>query len=357
MIQRGSGRSVLWWGRFDPDYSRNRILRQAFETLGWRVVDFHPRVSQLGDLEAFLKAPSDADLVWVPCFRQRDLAAASRWAKRRRLPLIFDPLISSYDKQVFERAKIPADSPRAEALRRGEAELFASADIVIADTGAHADFFHEALGKARDKIAVVPVGAEESLFSPKTMTLPQGDAALEVLFYGSFIALQAPQVIVDAALMSGGGLRWTLLGDGPLRCECEARAGGDPRIRFEDPIPLEALPARIRKAQVLLGIFGGGQKSGRVIPNKVYQSLACGRPVITRKAAVYPEPSGEEAQGLILIEPENPKALAAAVKQLAGDPSGLPLRGEAAAGYYRRHFGQAAITAALQAALERLAAR
>ncbi len=37
-----AGKTVLWWGRFDPDYSRNRILRQAYTALGWRIVDFHP---------------------------------------------------------------------------------------------------------------------------------------------------------------------------------------------------------------------------------------------------------------------------------------------------------------------------
>ncbi|MCP5430079.1 MAG: hypothetical protein H6962_07625 [Chromatiaceae bacterium] len=40
--------AVLWWGRFDAGYSRNRILRELFSELGWRIIDFHPRFSPLG---------------------------------------------------------------------------------------------------------------------------------------------------------------------------------------------------------------------------------------------------------------------------------------------------------------------
>jgi hypothetical protein len=135
--------SVLWWGRFDPDYSRNRILRKLLPELGWNIVDFHPRFSPLGDLEARLKRIGKPDLVWVPCFRQRDLAAASRWARRHGVPLLFDPLISAYDKQIFERKKYAPQSRQARRLHRWEQSLFKQADILLADTQPHADYFSE----------------------------------------------------------------------------------------------------------------------------------------------------------------------------------------------------------------------
>ncbi|MEW5892773.1 MAG: glycosyltransferase [Pseudomonadota bacterium] len=346
-------RTVLWWGRFDPDYSRNRILRQAFHELGWRIVDFRPLLSALGDWEAALRTLPAVDLVWVPCFRQRDIAAARRWSRKRGLPLIADPLISAYDKQVFERGKFAEGSRRAERLRAWEGALLRSADCLIADTPAHAEFFAQTFDIPLAQIKVIHVGAEEPLFHPAPMLPYDGRRPLEVLFYGSFIGLQAPQVIVEAArLYQGPPVRWVLLGEGPLKAECLRLAQGLENVVFEPPVPYEELPARIHRADILLGVFGTSTKAGRVIPNKVFQGLACGRPVISRSGAAYPSRLLiDPAAGLIWVEAANAGDLAQAVAQLATSPARLIELGEQARLSYERWFGQARILAELREAL------
>lgn len=345
--------SVLWWGRFDPNYSRNRILRKLFPELGWNIVDFHPRFSSLADIEARLKRTGKPDLVWVPCFRQRDVAAASRWAKRQGVPLLFDPLISAYDKQIFERKKYALQSRQARRLLRWERALFQRADILLADTEAHADYFSEAFDVPQDRIKVVYVGAEESLFHPAPMPEHADGSPLEVLFYGSFIELQAPQIIVEAArIYAGPPVRWTLLGKGPLRAECVRLARGLDNVHFENPVPYEELPARIHAADILLGVFDAGAKAGRVIPNKVFQSLACGRPVITRRSTAYPPgvASGTDA-GLHWVEPGNPADLAAMVAQLAQRLHGESGLGQLASSLYSEAFSDEVISEQMREAL------
>ncbi len=348
-------RTVLWWGRFDPDYSRNRILRSLLPELGWRIVDFHPAISAVADLEAWLRRLPKPDLMWVPCFRQRDLAAARRWSRARGIPLVFDPLISAYDKQVFERKKLVPDGAAARRLLAWERKLFRSADRVIADTPMHADFFAEVLGVPRDRLSVVYVGAEEALFKPREARRKSQSGPLEVLFYGSFIPLHGAEVIAEAArLYDGPPVRWRFIGKGPGRARCESLLRGMDNVAFEDWVAYEELPARIAQADVVLGIFGTTPKAGRVIPNKVFQALACGRPVITRRSQAYPAGMGDgTASGVIWVDAGAPEDLNANLLELATHRERLVGLCEQAANSYRRYFSAALIAEQLEKSLGR----
>jgi glycosyltransferase involved in cell wall biosynthesis len=333
-------------------------MRKLLGELGWTIRDFHPRFSGLGDWEARLRRLPRPDLVWVPCFRQRDLAAASRWASKQGVPLLFDPLISAYDKQVDERVKLDPDSPRAKRLLAWERALFQRANRVLADTPAHADYFAQVLGVPIQKLAVVYVGAEESRFKPEPLTIAAEHRPLEVLFYGSFIPLQAPQVVIEAArLYRGPPVKWVLLGQGPLRKLCEERAKGLENVSFEGWLPYEKLPERIQRADILLGVFGATPKAARVIPNKVFQALACGRPVVTRSASAYPEALvAAENSGLVWVSAGDAQSLADRVANLAAAPDKLHQFSEAAAETSRQYFSEAVVRQQLKNTLEGLTA-
>lgn len=342
--------TVLWWGRFDPAYSRNAILRACFSSLGWNVADFRPRVSALGDAQARL-GDWRADLIWVPCFRQRDVQAAARYARRIGVPLFADPLISTYDKQVSEWQKFSADSRAAERLLAWERRCLGRADCVVADTHEHARFFHDTLGIRSDRIVVIPVGAEERLFKP--MPMPPTEAGLEVLFFGSFLPLQGPTTIVKATrLLTAGELLVTMLGDGPLKGACQALAHGDTRLRFEPWLSYERLPARIAEAHLVLGAFGDTPKAGRVIPNKVYQALACSRPVVTRHASSYPAELMERPwPGLHFVDAGSPEALAHELEILLRSRENLAVEACGARSIYEAWFASPRVLDALARAL------
>jgi len=313
--------TMVWWGRFDPEYSRNRIVRKLLKDLGWTLHDFHPISSVWGNFQATIEGIERPDVLWVPCFRQRDLKAAVSWAGKRNVPVIFDPLISAYDKQVEERRKLKKNGRKANRLLRWERALFSKADLIVADTEPHASYFNEVLGVPRERLSVLMVGAEEALFQP----CPQRavDVTMEVLFFGSFIPLQGPEIIVEAARRcAASNVQWTFLGEGPLRSFCEQSAQDLSNVRFEDWVPYTQLPERICRADVLLGIFGQTPKAGRVIPNKFYQALACGKPVITRSSHAYPEGFGEAIDtGVFWVSDGGAEQLAGIVDRIAANPS------------------------------------
>ena len=349
-----STKQMLVWGRSDPVYSRNGVLRKHLLALGWTISDFSPCVSMTGDVEAALRRLPRPDAVWVPCFRQRDMAAARRWCDRQGgVPLLFDPLISAYDKQVWERFKWRSDRLVVRWLLARERGQFAKADLVLADTVCHAAFFEQTLGVAKEKLHVVYVGADETLFAPAAERGP--GSPLDVLFYGSFIPLHGVQTIIEAArVYQGPPARWSLLGSGPAKAACLQAAAGLHNVGFENPVPYAQLPARIHQADLLLGVFGTTQKAGRVIPNKVFQALAAGRPVITRASEAYPATARDSA-AIAFVPPGDGPALASAVAKWAAEREKLAERNCAARAVYEACFSSAVVRRQLEEALEGLA--
>jgi glycosyltransferase involved in cell wall biosynthesis len=179
-----------------------------------------------------------------------------------------------------------------------------------------------------------------------------------LLFFGSYIDLQAPQVIVEAAhRYSGPAVVWQMVGEGPLRKECEKLARGLDNLHFLPQLPYSQLPEQIASSDIVLGVFGAGAKAGRVVPNKVAQGLACARPVITRSSSGYPAGmvAGERG-GLFPIAPDDPDALADMVALLANRRQELPIIGAAAAANFRENLGRQVIRGELQSLFDRLAA-
>jgi glycosyltransferase involved in cell wall biosynthesis len=82
----------------------------------------------------------------------------------------------------------------------------------------------------------------------------------------------------------------------------------------------EQLPHELHAAGCALGVFGTSEKARRVIPNKVFQALACGVPVITADTPASRELLVDEDSAL-LVPPGDADSLATAVRHLAEDPA------------------------------------
>ena len=343
--------TVLWWGRSDPQYSRNRILLKSFSDLGWRVDFYHPVSSRFGLMEAYFHRLNRPTLIWVPCFRQTDISSASHWAMKWKVPVVIDPLISAFEKEVFEKNTYPADSRSGKRKQQWESHLFSKADVVVADTPAHAAFFKSKLHVAPEKLCVLYVGAETTLFEP--LPAPPAKEPFELLFYGSFLKLQGVDVIIRAAEMTQDlPIHWIMLGDGDLRGESERRARGLRNVRFEPWVDYEQLPTRMATAHILLGIFGVSLKADLVIPNKLFQAMAVARPVITRRSKAY-ELTMEGSEVIGWVPAGDAEALAMLVKKWLRNPSELFLRGKETRTLYDTFFGREKLRRMLGAVLDK----
>jgi glycosyltransferase involved in cell wall biosynthesis len=87
-----------------------------------------------------------------------------------------------------------------------------------------------------------------------------------------------------------------------------------------------------------------------VVPNKVYQAAAAGRPLVTRDGAALREVLEPGAHCLV-CPPDDPDALAAAVERLLEDPALGARLGAAARAHVLQHFGAAQVAARLAGVL------
>jgi glycosyltransferase involved in cell wall biosynthesis len=236
-----------------------------------------------------------------------DLPAARRAA--RGGPVVFNPLVSLADTFVDDRARFRPGSLPARALAAVDRRALRAADLVVCDTQAHADHL---TGLADlDRTAVCFVGAEERVFHPGwTRSEP-----FRALFVGKLIPLHGLETILEAARLAPE-LPFRLVGSGQLDTLLADRPANVEHVPW---VEYERLPAELHRAGCALGIFGTSGKAQRVIPNKAFQALACGTPLVTADTPAAREllVDGDSA---LLVPPGDARALAAALRRLAGDP-------------------------------------
>lgn len=354
---------VLYFGTYERAYPRNAQVISALRRVGVEVDEHHvgvwerrrhnwraggPAAARLIAAEArlLLRRPrGDFDAVVVGYPGHLDLAAAGRAARGR--PVVFNPLVSLYDTFVGDRARFGEQSAAAKLLRAIDVRALRAATAVVADTAAHADYLASLAGIGRDRVSVCLVGAEDRLFTPARSP----SEPFEALFVGKLIPLHGVDTVLEAARRLPE-VRFRVVGSGQLDELVEGRPANVEWVRW---LPYEDLPGELQRCGCALGVFGTSAKASRVIPNKVFQALATGAPVITADTPAARELLQDEASAL-LVPPGDADALAAAVRRLAADPAARDRLGAAGRAVYAARASEEVLGACWRAVLERVAA-
>jgi glycosyltransferase involved in cell wall biosynthesis len=347
---------VLSFGTYDRASPRNTQVISCLRGAGVTVVERHrtvwarhnwspgPRtLVRLGRAELALSRPGfdDFDVVLVGYPGHPDMPFARRVARGR--PVVFNPLVSLADTLVDDRAVISRSSAPAAVLRSLDRYAFRRADLVVADTAAHAGYFRESFGLPAERVAVALVGAEDRLFRPE----PAEPAPFHVLFVGKLIPLHGLETILAAAALVPD-VPFVVAGEGQLAPLLEDRP---PNVEHVPWIAYDALPGTYRRAGCALGVFGTTAKAARVIPNKVFQALACGRPVVTADTPAARELLTHAVDAL-LVPPGDAPALARAVRRIT-EEQGLAARlGAAGRATYEARASEAVLGAHWRSLLE-----
>lgn len=339
---------ILFWGTYDTGKPRTRILREGLRRNGVRLSEIHASVwegtedkSQVRGVVArlrllarwllaypgliwrLLRAPKP-DLILVGYPGILDVFVASLAGRVRGVPVVWDVFLSIYDTVVEDRGLLRRGDLAARLLHGLERCALRRAALVFMDTRAHARRIETLFALPEGSCESVWVGVETEHFAPPAEPAPRDPAApLRVLFYGQFIPLHGITTIVEAARrLRDLPVEWTLIGRGQEAPAIRAMLAAEPlpRVRWIEWVDYERLQSCIAEADLCLGIFGTSEKAASVIPNKVFQIVAAGRPLITRDSPAIRELLASAPPCVRLVRAGDADDLAEAVRAHLATP-------------------------------------
>lgn len=272
---------------------------------------------------ALLAARRMIRLLWTLIFERPDCAlifatSGMSWIEKGTMAI----LCSTFGSGVVlaPRSMTAANAvASSQFLKRFSRAVFARCEIVMVQSKRARNCFASAVPEVDTKLQVQPnwIRLDEYLAIP---SLENRSTKIKVLYLGWLVPVKGIDVLIDAVSRFQpllDNIEFTVCGGGILEAECRRRVlelGLEQRIRFEGWVSGEAKLAALRVCDVLVL-----PSRNEGMPNAVAEALAAGRPVVASDVGGVADLIGSNERG-ILVPPENPRALAEALRQIAQDP-------------------------------------
>ncbi len=219
------------------------------------------------------------------------------------------------------------------------------------------------LARGARGVDLVPNGADPAMFDP----LARGEdfrAAYHlqdkfvVMYAGAHGISNDLDVVLDAAerLRNESDIVFVLVGDGKEKPRLQARAAemGLTNVVFAPPAPKTAMPAVLAAADACIAILKPLDEYKTTYPNKVFDYMAAGRPVVLAIEGVIRDVV-EDADCGVFPKPGDPQDMANAIAFLSANRARAAMHGRNGRAYLEAHFSRAAIAEKLMRVLENLA--
>jgi glycosyltransferase involved in cell wall biosynthesis len=179
------------------------------------------------------------------------------------------------------------------------------------------------------QVELIPNGADPAMFDPLA---DGGSFRQEHGLQGKFIALYAGAhgmsndlgVVLAAAslLRKRTDICFVFLGDGKDKAALVAQAANHhlTNVYFYPPVSKQEMPQALAAADACIAILKPIPLYQTTYPNKVFDYMAAGRPVVLAIEGVIREVIVSAGAG-ICVEPGNPASMAEAIQKLADDPA------------------------------------
>ncbi len=236
--------------------------------------------------------------------------------------------------------------------------LYRHADCVMVNSPG---FVEHVRSRGARRVELVPNGADPTMFDPSS---DGGDFRRAHGFEDEFVALYAGAhgmsndlgVIVEAAeLLQATHIRLVLVGDGKEKPALETRARelGLTNVTFLPSVPKRGMSAVLAGADACIAILKPLDEYKTTYPNKVFDYMAAGRPIVLAVDGVI-RAVVESADCGLFAAPGSPAAMAAALRTLDGNPARARRMGLNGQTYLKENFSREKTAGRLMEVLETL---
>jgi colanic acid biosynthesis glycosyl transferase WcaI len=229
--------------------------------------------------------------------------------------------------------------------------LYERADRIVVVTPAFKDHLVQRWRVPSEKIAIVENGVETDLFLPSSPDVRNAlrrelgsDSRFIVCYIGTMGMAHGLETLLDAATTlheQQPDVLFLLIGEGAEkeRIKLLAHSRGLANVRILDQQPRERIPAFISASDACLVLLKKADVFKTVIPTKMLEFMSCARPVILAVEGQAREII-EQANAGIAIEPENDKALVAAIQSLESIAEKAKALGQKGREYILQNFSR-----------------
>ena len=226
-----------------------------------------------------------------------------------------------------------------------ESFLYARADVLLVNSPAYRDYLL-AKGIQESKVFLVANGVDTAQFDPKARgEYLRRQWGVEDKCVVTYAGALGPANAIEAILHAAGILRhhselvFILVGSGKNEARLKelAQEMGLNNVRFVGPLPKSEMSAALAASQICLATLQNIPMFNTTYPNKVFDYMAAGRPVVLGIGGVIAHVV-EEAHGGIVVPPEDYRAMARAIIRLADDLDLREQMGRAGRSYVQANF-------------------
>jgi colanic acid biosynthesis glycosyl transferase WcaI len=234
-----------------------------------------------------------------------------------------------------------------EVARRLERDAVLAADRIVVCSSGFGDYL-ELSGVNEEKIETIHNWADLDAIQPRK-TRRNGHRP-RFLYAGNLGYTQGFTTLIEAARLEGG-VSVEIVGAGNAAEEVRSLAAGVSNITVREPVERSAYPDLVTSVDVHL-VLQRRISAGANLPSKIATSLASGRPIIGSIDAETPAAELLRKSGAaILVEPESPRALAVAMRDLATNPELRAAMGEQGRAFAEEHLAKEPALRRLEAAI------